>query len=424
MRHERRVAGGLLLLGLTAIVAAAGRGTSESEPPYSPAASIATIQLEPGYAITPIASEPDVASPVAMDIDETGRLFVVEMPGYPLDTRPTGRIRLLEDTDGDGRFDRSRVFAEGLVLPTGVMRWKRGVLVTAAPDLLYFEDTDGDGRADVRRVIVTGFARTNPQHAVNTPLFGLDNWIYLAHAGPAEAIIYKELFGDPGRPLTWPDHPERPAFDPHGRGVRLQIDEGRIEALSGDSQYGHGFDRWGHYFTNDNANHARHVVIAARHLARNPDLLVATAMQDIPDHGSAARVFPITKRPTFELLTEAGQFTSACAITPYEGGAFPEEAGPSLFVAEPVHNLVHRDVLSPSGATFVAHRSAESREFLAAGDSWFRPVFLYVGPDAALYLVDYYRPRIEHPEWSASDVQQNPAPLYEGQDRGRIYRIA
>ncbi len=147
-------------------------------------------------------------------------------------------------------------------------------------------------------------------------------------------------------------------------------------------------------------------------------------MQDIPDHGSAARVFPITKRPTFELLTEAGQFTSACAITPYEGGAFPEEAGPSLFVAEPVHNLVHRDVLSPSGATFVAHRSAESREFLAAGDSWFRPVFLYVGPDAALYLVDYYRPRIEHPEWSASDVQRNPAPLYEGQDRGRIYRIA
>src|SRR4030095_205241 len=66
----------------------------------------------------------------------------------------------------------------------------------------------------------------------------------------------------------------------------------------------------------------------------------------------------------------------------------------------------------------------DSREFLAAGDSWFRPVFLYVGPDAALYLVDYYRPRIEHPEWSASDVQQNPAPLFEGQDGGRIYRIA
>ena len=206
--------------------------------------------------------------------------------------------------------------------------------------------------------------------------------------------------------------------------MRLRIDEGLVERLSGDSQFGHGFDRWGHYFTNDNANHARHEVIAARHLARNPDLLVPTSMQDIPDHGSAARVFPITKRPTFELLTEAGQFTSACAITPYEGGAFHESDGTSLFVAEPVHNLVHRDVLAPDGATFVARRSHESREFLAAGDSWFRPVFLYVGPDGSLHVVDYYRARIEHPEWSASDLQRNPAPLYAGQDRGRIYRIA
>src|SRR3954468_11332247 len=123
MRHERGMTGGLLLLGLTAIVAAAGRGTSESEPPYTPAASIATIQLEPGYAIMPIASEPDVASPVAMDIDETGRLVVVKKPVYPLNTRPVVHIRMLEDTDGDGRFDRRRVFAEGLVLPTGVMRW-------------------------------------------------------------------------------------------------------------------------------------------------------------------------------------------------------------------------------------------------------------------------------------------------------------
>ena len=102
-------------------------------PPYAPADSIATMQLEAGYRIELVASEPDIESPVAMDFDEQGRLFVVEMPGYPLDTKPTGRIKLLEDTDGDGRFDRSRVFADGLVLPTGVMRWKRGVLVTAKP---------------------------------------------------------------------------------------------------------------------------------------------------------------------------------------------------------------------------------------------------------------------------------------------------
>ena len=133
------------------------------------------------------------------------------MPGYPLDTHPTGRVKVLEDTDGDGRYDTSHVFADGLVLPTGIMRWKKGVLVTSAPDVLYLEDTDGDGRADARHTVITGFAVTNPQHMVNGPTYGLDNWIYLAHEGPAEAVIYKDLFGDHGTPLRWPEHPDRPA---------------------------------------------------------------------------------------------------------------------------------------------------------------------------------------------------------------------
>jgi len=379
------------------------------------------MQLEAGYRIERVASEPDVQSPVAMDFDERGRLFVVEMPGYPLDTSPSGRVRLLEDRDGDGRFEHSSVFADGLVLPTGVMRWRRGVIVTAAPDVLYLEDADDDGRADRREVLLTGFATTNPQHRVNTPLLGLDNLVYLAHEGPAEAIIYRDLFGDRGTPLTSPAHPGRPPVPPRRSGVRFDPDTGAVDLLAGHSQYGHGFDEYGHYFTADNSNHARHEVIAARYLERNPDLLASTAMADIPDHGGAARVFPITKRPTFELLTEAGQFTSACAITPYTGGAFP--GGASLFVAEPVHNLVHRDRLAPNGATFTASRVEPEREFLAAGDAWFRPVFLSVGPDGALYVVDYYRARIEHPEWSASDVQKDPSPLYQGRDRGRIYRV-
>src|SRR2546430_15275540 len=103
------------------------------------------------------------------------------MPGYPLDTRPIGRIKLLEDTNGDGRPDRSRIFADGLVLPTGVMRWKRGVLVTAAPNVLYLEDTDGDGKADRREVGLTGVALLKPQPTGHTPIYGLEHWIYLAH---------------------------------------------------------------------------------------------------------------------------------------------------------------------------------------------------------------------------------------------------
>ena len=409
---------GLLLLLEAGSVARRADG-----PPYSPADSMATMQVEAGYRIELVANEPDIESPVAMDVDEQGRLFVVEMPGYPLDTRPTGRVKLLEDTDGDGRFETSRVFADGLTLPTGVMRWKKGVLVTAAPDLLYLEDTNGDGRADVRTVVITGFAVTNPQHMVNGPLYGLDNWIYLAHEGPATAVIYKDVFGDRGTALSWPGHPHRPTLTTDRRGVRLRPDAGLLERTGGASQFGHGFDAWGRYFTTENADHARHEVMPAAWLARNPDLRLDSAMAQIPDHGAAAQVFPISRRPNFELLTGAGEFTSACAITPYTGGAFPETDGTSLFVAEPVHNLLHRDVLTPAGATFVAKRAEPRREFLAAADAWFRPVFLSIGPDGALYVVDYYRPRIEHPEWTSSDLQKDPSPMYEGRDRGRIYKV-
>ena len=382
-----------------------------------------TMQLEQGFRLELVASEPDVQSPVAMDIDEDGRLFVVEMPGYPLDVSATGKVKLLEDRDGDGRFEHVTVFADRLVLPNGVMRWKKGILVTAAPDVIYFEDTDGDGHADVRRVVLTGFARTNPQHAVNTPLYGLDNWVYVAHQGPAGAVIYKDLFGDRGKPLIFPDRPGQAPVDPKDSTVRFRPDTFQAEPIGGESQYGHTFDAYGHYFGNDNSHHLWHEVIGARYLQRNPHLLVSRVMHDVPDHGAAAQVFPITKRPTFELLTEAGEFTSACAPTIYLGGAFGGDYEGSVFEGEPVHNLVHRDVLSQSGPTFTGRRGQADREFLAAGDAWFRPVSFYVGPDAALYVVDYYRARIEHPEWTSSDLQRDPRSLYEGQDRGRIYRV-
>jgi len=316
----RLVSAALLMcsLGLAALAA-----RQSSEPPYTPADSMRTFQLEPGFRIQVAASEPDIQSPVAMDIDEQGRWFVVEMPGYPLDVAPTGKVKLLEDTDGDGRPDRTSVFADNLVLPHGVMRWKRGILVAAAPDIIYFEDTDGDRRADVRRVVLTGFAFSNPQHTVNSPLYGLDNWIYLAHQGAAGATFYKELFGDRGKPLRFPERPDVAPVPPRDRTVRFRPDAWQVEPIAGESQFGHTFDAYGRYFGNDNSHHLWHEVIAARYLQRNPHLPVRAVMRDIPEHGAAARVFPITRRPNFELLTEAGEFTSASAPTAYLGGAWP-----------------------------------------------------------------------------------------------------
>jgi putative membrane-bound dehydrogenase-like protein len=391
-------------------------------PPYTAEQSMAMLKLEPGLRAELVAIEPDVQSPVAMDIDEDGRIFVVEMPGYPLDVSPTGRVKLLEDTNGDGRVDRSTVFADNLRLPSGVMRHKRGILVTSPPDLIYFEDRDGDGKADERRVVLTGFARTNPQHAVNHPVYGLDNWIYLAHSGGSEPVIYRDLFGDKGSDLTFPDRPETKGLDSRGRGVRLKPDLWQVEGLSSRTQFGNAFDAYGRFFAHNNSIHARHEVIAARYLERNPHLALPSAMADISDHGNA-NIMPITHGARFDLLTEAGQFTSACGLTIYSGGAFPDGFEGSSLVAEPVHNLVHRDRLSPNGSTFVASRARTDMEFLASTDSWFRPVNLYVGPEGALYVIDYYRPYIEHPEWSSSDLQKNPDILSTGKDRGRIYRI-
>ena len=396
-----------------------------SGPPYSPQASLQTMRIEKGFRIELFASEPQIADPVAMEFDENGRIFVVEMPGYPLDTGPTGRVKMLEDTDGDGRPDRATVFADGLVLPTGVMRWKKGILVTAAPDVWYFEDTDGDGRADVRRKVLTGFAFTNPQHTVNGPIYGLDNWIYLAHEGPTRAVIFKDLFGDPGSEIRFPDRSDSPTVKVERRGIRFRPDTFQLEALSGHSQFGHTFDEWGHYFTVRNADHMRQEMIAARYLQRNPALLVGSALQNVSDHAAAAKVFPITDRPRIEALTDVGQFTAACSLTLYLGGAFPPELGRVSFVAEPAHNLVHRDVWSEVGASYVAKRAQENMEFLASTDSWFRPVNFTIGPDGALYLVDYYRERIEHPEWTADQDHHHDhsKPAYQGGHKGWIYRI-
>lgn len=408
----------LAILAATLVLHACTR----SGPPFSPKEALKTIQIEKGFKIELFASEPGVSSPVAMDIDERGRIYVVEMPGYPLDTRPIGRIKLLEDTNGDGRPDRVTIFADGLVLPTSVMRWKKGILVTAAPNVWYFEDTDGDGRADVRRVVLTGFAFTNPQHTVNNPVYGLDNGIYLAHQGPARAVIYKDLFGDMGSDIRFPDRSDIPALKVTNRSVRFRPDTYQLEARSGGSQFGHTFDEWGHYFTVDNENHGEHEVIAARYLNRNPDLLAPTAMQDLSDHANAAKVYPITHHPRMKLLSGSGSMTSACSITRYLGGAFGSEFERVSFVAEPVYNLVHRDVWTDAGSTFVMKRAQEGVEFLASTDPWFTPVNFYIGPEGALYLVDYYREVIEHPEW-LSTKDQNSKGLYRGQDRGRIYRI-
>jgi putative membrane-bound dehydrogenase-like protein len=390
----------------------------------APENAIATFELAPGFQMELIAHEPLLSDPVDMEIDEFGRLYVVEMPGYPIDKSGTGRIVLLSDTDDDGVMDQSTVFADNLILPNGILRWKKGVLVTDAPDVLYLEDTDGDGVADVREIIMTGFSLSNPHVNVNNPVYGMDNWVHLSHLGHIGTRKYEEEFGDRGSAIVFPNHPEGTELpkNANGHNVRFRPDIQLAELASTRSQFGHTYDRWGRYLLTHNQNHIYHEVIAAPYLSRNPGLLVSNASEIISDHGKETEVFQITTNPDRQLFTPVGLTTSSSGITAYLGGAFPEPFDRAVFVAESVSNLIHVDILEEKGATFVARRKRDNKEFLASKDSWSRPVNMYIGPDGALYVLDYYRKIIEHPEWM-SDEAVAAGGLSDGVGMGRIYRI-
>lgn len=387
--------------------------------------ALSTFTLPSEFKIELIASEPLISDPVDMEIDEYGNFYVVEMHGYPLDKSGSGNIILLKDTDADGQMDKRIVFADQLVLPTGVMRWKKGILVTDAPNILYLEDSNNDGVADIRDTLLSGFALSNPQHNLNSPMYGLDNWIYVAHQGATSTREYKEEFGDEGSEIIFPKSPNAPRLpkNANGRSIRFQPNQKQIETLSTQTQFGHTFDTWGHWFGCNNSNQGYHEVIANRYFLRNPNLLSSSSIQSMSDHLNAPEVFPTTTHPDRQLLTDVGVMTSGCGLTYYQGGAFPAPYDKNLtFIAEPVSNLVHVDKITDNGTSFTASALLKNKEFLTSTDAWSRPVNFYVGPDGALYVLDYYRRVIESPEWM-SEQAIKAGGLYDGSDMGRIYKI-
>ncbi len=385
--------------------------------------SLSDFMIAPGFSLQLLAAEPLIADPIDMEIDEYGRLYVLEMHGYPLDKSGIGKIKMLEDRDGDGQMDHSILFADNLTFPFGILRWKKGLLVADAPDILYLEDTDGDGVADIREVVLTGFAFSNAQMNVGNPMYSLDNWIYLTSESGRTYQLYKEEFGDLGGMIRYPGSPDVPGIPLTGSGrtVRFRPDRGELELTSGMTQFGHGFDEWGRHILGVNFNHVYHEVIAANYLRRNPFLSVPSATESMSDHGSV--VLSLQKNPAGSWDIVENMFTAACGNLVYSGGVFPPPYDGTIhFVAEPVSNTVHVDKIASKGVTLSASRLDEKMEFLTSTDSWFRPVNMYTGPDGALYVVDYYRQVIEHPEWM-SEEQLQEGGLYNGNDRGRIYRV-
>lgn len=381
-------------------------------PVLSPEEALKSLTVAPGYRLELAASEPQVQEPVAVVFDPDGKLWVAEMRGYMPDVegsgeeQPNGRIVTLEDRDGDGRYETSTVFLDGLVMPRALLRVADGLLVGAPPELAFHRDTDGDGKADSKQVVAMDYgvkvdpARphlANPERAPNSLLLGFDNWIYSA--------AYTRRF-------------------------RYRKGEWEVGATSFRGQWGLTQDAWGRLYYGSNSDHIRVDVIDARYLARQPHFpsLAGSNVNAAADQ----LVWPIRVTPGInrgyrpEMLREGRlkAFTAAGGQHLYGGDRLPDLTG-NYFIPEPSANFVRRSVLRHEGGTVHSANAYESSEFIASTDERFRPVNVTTGPDGSLYVVDFYRGILQH-RISLTTYLRNQIldrNLDKGLHLGRIYRV-
>ncbi|HET6326360.1 MAG TPA: PVC-type heme-binding CxxCH protein [Planctomycetaceae bacterium] len=385
----------------------AGRQTPQGEQhAFHFADSSLTIDL--------IAAEPNVVSPVALAWDADGRLYVAEMGGYPV-TELKGRIRLLRDHDGDGVYERSVVFADGLNFPTTVMPYRDGILTIDAPDLIFLRDTDGDGKADERRVEWTGFIPGSQQLRANALHWGLDNWIYGAN-GRCDGDILR------------PGADAKTAVSIRGRDFRFRLAPERrarstdFQAIAGQSQFGQCHDDWGRRFLSWNTIPVRQAVVPEPYATERP-LFQTRGIVDIASPEDNGRVYPVSPPPRQFNAERADYYNAMCGLTIFRGDALGESYCGNAFVGESLSNLVTRRTLQSDAVELISRRGEPDREFLAGADPWFHPVFLATGPDGALYLADFYREYVEHPRYVASEEIRRRIPWGTGSENGRIWRI-
>lgn len=448
----------LLVLVASTVPALAEIPVPDDAPlPRSPADSQKCFALPEGFRIDLIAAEPLVEDPSGIAWGKGGELFVTEIHGYnvegqldvdelnktgELDTsirrlhvgpalkakarkRQHGSLKLLRDTDGDGRMDEAIVWADDLPPAYGVVAARDGVIVTAAPDILYFADTDGDGRPDVREILFTGFAVGELERGINNPVWGVDGWLYAGRGWGGGNITGPRMEGE----FTMP-HSD----------FRFRPDGSVIEVVSGSNHtFGMAFDDVGNRFLSTTSTPAMYAAPLPYHyLKRNPHVASPQLTIHASNYGNT---FPISKPHPWRSkraadprwikfygaaeATANGHFTSACGQEVYRASLFPQVFHGNYFCCEPQQNLVHRAIISRDGPGLRVRRpeQAGESEFLSSSDGWFRPTNLRVGPDGALYIVDMYREIIEDYSAIPRHLQQQYG-LLKGTGHGRIWRLA
>ena len=376
-----------------------------------PEQSLKAMHVKAGFTAEIAAREPLVQDPIFVDWDARGRMWVVEMADYPFheDKGQThhGRVKILEDTNGDGIYDKATVFLDDLTYPTGLACWKNGVFIASVPEVFFVEENNG--KAGQRTPVLTGFNQGNPQHLVNGFAWGLDGWLYGGN-------------GDSGGKIT--EVKSGREFDLSGRDFRFNPATGEFQLQPGKAQYGRWRDDFGNWFANNNSNLGWHYFLDDRYLARNPQLAVRTLTQNLNPGGN--RLYPVgTPLPRLNSFGGESMLTSGCSLLPYRDTLFGDAYKGSVFICEPAQSLVHREVLEADGISFTSHRADDEKEseFLASEDKWSRFTQARTGPDGALYVVDMYRMVIEHPQWIPKPMIE-ALDLRAGSEMGRIYRIS
>ncbi len=339
-----------------------------------PHISLEGYEIEEGFELQMMAAEPLLKSPVAMDFDSKGRIWVVEMPGFMSnlegkgEDEPTGAIRILEDLDDDGTMDHSKVFLDSLVMPRALALVYGGLLYAEPPNLWFVEiEDDKPGK---RTLVDSLYApEGNPEYQPNGLMLNIDNWIYNAK------LPY-----------------------------RYQLKDGKWhkEPTTVRGQWGITHDDFGRLYYNDNARQLLGDYVLPNRLLRNEYLepkqsvnrLLTDDQRVYPLHAASVnRGYAPGVLNKDSLLREV---TAACGPLVYRGGAFPADYDQNVFVCAPETNLIKRNILTFHGDSISAKQAWQEKEFLAATDEGFRPVSLSNGPDGSLYVVDMHIGVIQH----------------------------
>ena len=380
----------------------------------SPAESMSLMQVPVGFELQLFAAEPMVVNPIYMNWDERGRLWVIETVDYPNEIKDgdkgDDRIKILEDTDGDGKADKSTIFADKLNIPTSFTFINGGIIVSAAPSFIFLKDTDGDDKADIRKSVLTGWGKRDTHAQASNLRYGIDNMLW-------GVVGYSGFYGKVG--------PDSLKF---GQGIfRFTPDAGQMEYLSTTSN-----NTWGLGFSEDfdvfistaNNTHSGFFGIPKKYYDKAG--IKQSGVKKIDAHYA---MHVATKN--LRQVDVHGGFTAAAGHSLYTAREFPKEYWNKVaFVTEPTGRLVHRVQLEQQGAGF--REKGDGWNMLVSADEWAGPIQAEVGPDGALWITDWYDFIIQHnPTPSAKssglDAVNGAGNAYvnplRDHERGRIYRL-